>query len=493
MGRQKIFKMLENLTLPELSDFKNFVIYKLDREDSNSTKLIGYLIRNKLSYGNYEISSENIFRYLYPGEKYNDKKLRDRFSALVRLLKEYLIFKEAAGSGDMNYLFLIKQFRKRNLNEEVIRLFKEGYNFFENKNVNDPVNYFNKFMFYSEYSQFFDDHFEYKHALEESLRIQNNSDNLIYFFLISMLKIYVNLFIKEKLIKFDYSFKFMDLVMNYLDNEKEAIEKIPVLKIYYEFFNILKSQTGREKYFELKLQIQRDAEKIPWEIIRELYLFLYYFANQLFNKGYSEFREEGFAIQEEMVEKGYYFESDGSIQESSFTAFIAAALRFNKLKTAEDFIVKYKDKIPPDVRQDSYYYNMAVINYMKVRLNNLNGKEKIAVLKNAGKFFAKVRQNHYQFYIRNNEFAIFLNYELSNFAYVGDLIHSYRNKLYRDEYLNPEYKSGILNFLKFTEKILSLHKNYPVNKIKQIKERIQNCGNLIYKNWLLRKLDEYIV
>ena len=490
MKSKKIFRLLGSLTKDELYDFTKFLIYKFENDDNQSLKLVEFLSEFHPDFIDEQLNSKSIYEHMYPGEIYDDKKLRDRFSILVHVLEEYLFFKEVSSSKAFRFLFLIRQLRRRNLNEELIREFNSGYKFFECQQMRDQWHYLLKYAFYSEFSEFLDEHFEFRQGARESERFANYSDNLVYFFMISMLKNYVNLFIKGKVIKFNYSFKFIDLILSYLETEKDSLEQVPLLKMYHDFFTILKLHSGGEKFYTIKTLIISYKEKIPRESFKELYIALLYYSDALYKKGQKEYGLECFKLMNEMLRQGILFEPDGSVQEINYTSYVAVALRQKKLKAAEKFVNTYKNRLTNDVRDDSYNYNMAVIYYRKASLKNMTGAMRKNTYKEALTYLSNVRENHYYFYVRNNELAIKLNYEIGNLTGVLELIHSYRNNLYNDSFLPLEKKQGYLNFINYTEKLLNIRQYRSRTKLEYLKERINGCEKLIYKSWLLAKAEE---
>jgi len=86
----KYLRLLKSLSVRELKDFRKFLRSPIFNESECYIRFYDFIKHYAPTYDSNAITKECVFHIFYPGETYCDKKLRDRLTHLLKLLKEFI-------------------------------------------------------------------------------------------------------------------------------------------------------------------------------------------------------------------------------------------------------------------------------------------------------------------------------------------------------------------------------------------------------------------
>src|ERR1051326_3988852 len=112
MKNDKICVILSSFSKEEMRAFEKFIIspYFAHRRDVS-----GYLRLLKEIHPQFDITHESFFSKLFPGEKFNERKLKNLAAELVKLAEQFLVQDYVRSDEFESRKFLVSAYRDKNL------------------------------------------------------------------------------------------------------------------------------------------------------------------------------------------------------------------------------------------------------------------------------------------------------------------------------------------------------------------------------------------
>jgi len=121
MKNTKLLDIIKELSNKDLRKFKEFVHSPYFNKNEDISKLCD-IIYIKARYSKYgELSKKNIFKELFPGIKFQDNKIRNLISELMKLLEYFLAISDFSEENIEVQNHLISALNKRNIGKHVER------------------------------------------------------------------------------------------------------------------------------------------------------------------------------------------------------------------------------------------------------------------------------------------------------------------------------------------------------------------------------------
>ncbi len=429
-----------------------------------------------------------MFSIIYPREPYDDKKLRDRFTHLLNLLKVFLaIEKYDENSFDFrkNLVTVLSEKRLETMFHEE---FSASIQFIEKMKFKDENYYLNKYLLDVVRREY--DELRISASERDTLytNVKDEIDNAIHFFLIVMLKEYSIVSNTIRHVNIDHKFKFFEEVIKYLSTEEENYRKVVLINVFYNFFQIFRVMHDESQIYTLKDLLVSNREHLKDSIFKMLYIELYNHCKHRQSCGEKGFGKISFKLLEDMLSREVFLRNDGTMSAHTYINLVASGLREHNLNWTENFIDEYKNKLKFEERENAYNYNQAILNYMKGY-----GKEnhtKMYSYNIALGYLNQVKSEdfHYMTRIKNHELKIFyeLGYDDSTFS----LIDSYFHYLSRNPIIPKHLAERYHNFITFLQRLTKLKLKPDSFCLEKLRSEIDNNNTTEYKGWLLERIEE---
>lgn len=168
--------------------------------------------------------------------------------------------------------------------------------------------------------------------------------------------------------------------------------------------------------------------------------------------------EKLFSLYLFLSESNLILEDNNTISISTYKNFCTVGLRLGQIEFVEKFILEYKNKLPKDVQNDIFQYNLAHVAFFK--------KEYESVLK----LLSNVRYKDVFYKLSSRRlqikayFMLFLD-DATYFEILESSLNAFKKYIYTNKEINEHYLANNKNFLKFANKLTSLNKNESVQFI----------------------------
>lgn len=425
--------------------------------------------------------------YVYGKKKGNKVKVRKLLSDFTKVIEMFLIQLEMKNNPLENSIMLLTSLRHRKLTKR----FETNYNYIENiqskLSIRDQKYYLRQINLETESQKMYS-------ALTDrervSLNIQNISDNIDFFFMISKLYNFLDMNTLEvdHLNFLPFKKDFYDEIQNYFEKNRETLEKdhTNIVILYYAFKMFVtkneKYLTQLIEYFDTHwMQFSKDQLFDYYKVLENSYQILSNEAMASEKYGIKKFR-----VFEELYGDKYFFRefiSKEGINMTEFVRVVKNGLNMKKYTWVISFIENYHIYLPEDFKNDIYNYSKAEYFYQT---------------KQYGKSLDCINEINYS---DDNQYYYLSKYIMMKIYYDRDDINSLKylinnlNKYFREKKsLFKPHVERIKIFLKFLNELIRI-KNIPAKErevnIAVLRNNLEKTQlTYSYKKWIMEKMDE---
>jgi hypothetical protein len=436
------------------------------------------------SFSSPLFTKESIFKKVYPGMPFNPGLSNKMNSELQKLAEEYLrytSYKENSRPAEVRYLQKLNEKKLYDLFEKKYAALKSSFG-----NTEDSISkefYRLQYDCESERVHFYTNTDRQEKTAEA---IRNAEMYLSYDFLINMLDVLINLEV-GKHTNFSDEEHPLDNLKNCIDFEgfRKCLSNFPgsnftIFEIFYFRYLAYMNKDNDDYYFQFKELLLKNLGLFPYKNRFPLILGLQNICINKMRSGKREFQNELFELYREMRSRGLYSDESGYINLSTFRNMFITALNLKEYGWAESFIEEFKDKIPPETREDTYLFASASLKFARRELEG------------ALEDISKVKINHYMAGMDVKSLMLKIYYEMDQFNAVLDLVDAYRHiftSKRKNRVISDTYRLSNLNFLNFLSKLVKFKsssmkegKDYLIHQITKTET--------ILKDWLIEKAEE---
>jgi hypothetical protein len=408
---------------------------------------------------------QDLFKYIYPNEVYNDTKLRFTQNRLLKAIKQFVINLEYENDNIFTSKiwmdFLLEKKLKKNLQ----------YHNRENKAIsNSDYRYLNEYFKSQEES-----YISFQNPKEQEKQHQTIQN------IINKARLFSDLvFIRNfcSLLTFSQTFKSIPVelpldILNQIKNRTD-INLYPEFRVYLSAIELLKEGTD-ETYNNYKKDLFETLDN--WDDQEKINLFIYLlnFTSTEINKGNSRYIDEQFHIYEEFEEKGI-FQIKNYITHGRINNVVIVYLRKNEFEKAENFVNKYIELLNEELKDSCRHFNLARIKFEK-------GQYKDSLRELLQVDFSKDA-----FYSINSKVLLLKTYfELKESDALDSLFTSFKEYIRKNKIITENLKTNYLGFVQTTKKLYEATNSQLIS----IKSIVENTP-MIDKKWLLDKVEKRI-
>jgi len=313
-------------------------------------------------------------------------------------------------------------------------------------------------------------------SYNENLQLANDSlDNL---FMLEKLKMACDMASRNKVIQAHYQWSIMKGIEEYLKDKSKAFD--PIIQIYHTIFRMLTEKVANtEKYYRMLLfLLKKHANQFTKEEILGTYGYALNYAIVKINQQGSTYLEETLEIYLYLVKSEAIFVGN-FLMPQEYKNIVTLAVRLKKYTWTEQFIEQYKEKLPINVRNNVYKYNLASLQHSKgdydKALQTLHNVDFI----------------NPTYYLGTKIIQLKIYYEQENGEAFYSLIDACQSYLRRSKQVADYQKKSTANLMKFSKKLFKIKEEIGYTKrhilqetLEKLEEEIENCSSVANRDWL---------
>lgn len=481
MKSSKLIKILSTFSSKEFKEFEKYAI-NIFHKTEKMVSFVKFLSINHPKFIEEKINKEKVFKYVFPKEKYTDIRVRELMSALYKTVKTFLVQENISSNSFQYELTVLKEYNNRKLTNLYESQLKTVKNILAKDSYKNKEYYRRKYLVASVEN----DHFKNKHirALDEN--IQNMVNNLDFFYFSTKLIESCEMLNRQKLLNQSYDFNLFSEIELIIEKNKDGYLKHPTIICYYEIYKLLQTENNVDQLNKTLKTLKDYSAYFTDNELKALFNFPQNYCIGNLNKGDNSYLDKLFDLQSYIIDKEFNL-IKGYISNVNYDNIIAVALKLEKFDWSKGFIEEYKDKITPELRENSYNMNVANLNF---------------ALKNYDKTLTILNQVEFNdvYYAYFSKVLLLKTYfALEEFETLNYFVTAFKLYLKRNKEISTSFKNGanafLVNFkrvLTICEKIEYTDSKKSIEKTKGVIESIDQEKNIHNRVWLLEIANKII-
>ncbi len=276
-------------------------------------------------------------------------------------------------------------------------------------------------------------------------------------------------------------------IASFVQAKRQTITQAPQTQLLLEILDAI-NQNNFEHYKHIKANFLEQFDHYTLEEQRDLILFLSQICYNHYIQGNPSTLENMFELQDFTLEKGLMLSGEGYIPNDQFLDYFNIACGVGKLNWAEKFIEEYAQFIEAGDQEKTKLFCQARLFFEQTKYQKVSD-----LLKNTKIHF----DLQYGVHIRVLKLKTYyeLDDELDDDLDFEALIRSSKKYVNENSSISGNNKSALINFINFINTLYKyriarkLREEKPEN-LHKLKEDINTCEVLAYKNWLLKKTNQ---
>ena len=363
MLQSKLVRYIRELPAKKRERFRQFVSSPYFNQHQKTLEMLEYVIK-QIERTNPKLERQEVFKHLFPREKYQEQKLHNVMSYLKRQYHRFLAiqyFEEQEFAESIYTLEAAFESNQFDLLKNRAKQLEKVMNGSQNKSSAYLfANYRLNFLLAS-YTGVFEDRYR-------SDNFQKMVDNLDQFYLVEKLQTTCHLTANMILINTKYNFHFLEELIDYIQNHWENYEENASIKLYFTILMSLRAEQNHVYYDQLKEMLANDVDQLSEKELGDLYTFSYNFCIQRINSGDNAYQRELFNLYNQGLKNGLLI-TNGLISEFDYKNITTLGCHLKEFDWTEQFIQEYKEKLPANKKENAYNYNLANLYYSKKMYN----------------------------------------------------------------------------------------------------------------------------
>ena len=420
-----------------------------------------------------KIEKARVFSLLYPGQPYDDRKIRVLMSKLLHLIEQFWIQKSLNASLIDQKKLLFRELEKRQARRVYGRNLKEAQNWLDNHWASLNDYYLEKFQLMERESQF-QIEFEGRRAGDSNMDLSQTIEFLDQHFLIQKLRFLCAAKTVEN-IQTTTFYRPTEEEINFLLDWAARKKEIPLVALFRQTYLSLDNPEDESLFFLLlDLLLEEYVAVIPPKMALELHTYAQNYCAGKINRGKSQFLELLFTLYKTGIEQGILFIS-GQLSPWMYKNITVTGLRLNAFNWIENFIREFKLRLPEEEQENAFTYNMAKYHFYRKNYSNVI------------KLLMRVEYNDVFYGLDSRAMMLKTYFELSEIEALDSLAQSFRIFLRRKKSISENYRKGYLNFIKYIKKLSRALYGTAAQR-KQLKVDLETEDQVMDMAWLWEKV-----
>jgi hypothetical protein len=473
MKNTKLISLLRTFSKTEagrLKDYVNSAYYNKNRTVLNLFKII---IANYPEFNSPGLQEENLYKKLFPGEKYDYFKLKNIISDLFGLTIDFLKLYEAEKKDIDNEINLLNLLHDRKLDNIYRQREKKIKNTLQNAVIKDEDNYLRQYQL----ERVNIAHYKFDGSSYAFSNIQKEFDSFLNYSLTGMLRLYSKMLHNLNHGNIHFEMSMFTNVWDYVKDKE--FQDNPSCTVYKHIIalELSKSEQDYRKLLEVK---EKFRDRIPDEEHYYILLVQNSFAAYMLKLGEDSYYKDRFEAFREMFE--HKFLNVEYVIYPNFISAYTSACMANEYEWAEYLIKAAQNGISPvEEKMNSIIYCRGFLAYREKEF----GK--------ALELFSKTKFRLYLMKVMVKSYTVRIYYEQDHFEQAASAADAFRHYLKTEKMMAEDQKTAHYEFLKYLGELSKL-KLDGINRsnsgeLELLKIRITQMSSnpLGAKNWLLEK------
>lgn len=479
MQRSFVIELFQKLTSKQMRELSEAVHSPFFNKNESVTRLFDYLRLYHPAFPQDKLNKEFIYAKLFSSAKYNDSFMRMIIFRLTSLAEEYLSYSDYRSGWFSENSHLVNSLLDLNLDKEAAK----HISLLEKKLKQTELHNSTFFRYKYELEKFKDIIYSRTYRAltikdKPDEKLLEESNNLIAFFLLSVLQRYRYLLNKSFSVKADYKLDFLPYIISFLESEGSTYLNNITVRILYRQIQLLKDHTREDLFDELMKELTDDRLPIDDEERRDGITVLTNYCIERIYEGKTEYDAHMFKMSIYLVGKNLYNRVKGGyFEQNMFQNIVIQGIKLGETEWTRNFIEKYSSKVSPDIRQNNYNYCLTKIYF------------KTGEFEKALEYISRVTYSDLHMKVNVRFTTITIHYELGNIEEVLMQLENFKKFILKDKLLSESNRRISDVFIKFVTLLCRARFSVKAD-LDELRNSVLKAGIVSHRTWLLRKINE---
>jgi hypothetical protein len=482
MKKHKIYELLGTFSADELKEFEKFAESVYFNKGRNFSPLLRELRKFYPSFSNEKLTNRYLYTRLYPGKKYNDQVVRNLFTGLMKIAREFLVYKTSTRNRVGYYAKLADEFQNRGLYRLAERNLDLGRNEL-NKRGGKDMDYFRQRFEFDRVSR------EISIGENDTKRnirsLSDESTNLLFFDLME-----ISRHVEEMtVLKHNFNANFKDhFIYRVIENinfeklikfaEERSLPDHKLLELYACNIQLQMNDQSEELFNKLRKLLKENFNVLSRWGKYNLFLCAENACVRLQAVNEEKYSRMLLELYSDQLEAGLYNEREGSpLAQDIFRNIVVSALKLKEYERTEKFIKKYISELPQASKENMYNFSYSLLYFERRKFEE------------ALNYVIKVKYDTFVFKFDIKVHMLKIYHELNYTEEELSMLDTFRHFISENVSVSDYIKYFHLNFVRFLNEIVKGKNGSKEIDIGKLHKEIQS-SNVRGKDWLLEKTKE---
>jgi len=460
----KLSELISSLSYNEQQLFGRYLASPFFNADSK-TVLLFEILNKAGSTGSFP-DKAGVFKKLYGKEKFNDKKLRYRFSYLVKHLEDFLAIRQFQKDEKSYLINLQKSLSNRNTSKTYSAVRLKSGSGKRHESVGILLHDYLSAEQHHSYSAM-------RLSRITQLNYDSMIDNLDQFYFLRKLQLYCELINLKNVLQSEPNVLLIEEICSLIS--KNNFYNSKAIEIYY-FIMLTLTEPQHEAHFNTLLDlVESNREIFPASDLKDIFQYVRNYCIKMINTGKDAYRQKLFGIYKSILSDTRLMQL-GYLSQWEFKNIVTLGLRLKQDKWVQRFIRNYAGYVAPDERKNALTYNKAVLCY-----HEKNYRQTLKLIR-------EVEFSDLYYALDSKSLLMKVYYETDDMETFLYHISAFKIFLRRNKFISEYQREIYRNFIRFTLKLF--RSGYSRTKLTVLREQLANESNISDRSWLLEKADD---
>ncbi|MDO8367103.1 MAG: hypothetical protein Q7T20_09915 [Saprospiraceae bacterium] len=465
MPDNQLLQTIRALNTRERSALSDFASCALFNRRPEVSRLCRHLVQHIGRSSSASLSLERQFEAAFPGETYDNARLRHSMSYLLEVARQYLAYSDWAADPLAQNRNLCRAARKRGLDRIFDKTWEIATAELEKSPVRDARHHYLRYQILQEQLEQ-----ESRGARSTKINLQLFPETLTQYYAAEMLRHACVALSHQATSGQSYEFDLLESMTR--EKSWKILLQTPVVAVYHQLYKSLQPD-GEAHFGTLKILLAAHGNCFSVEELRGLHLQAINVCIRRMNSGQRAYIREAFDLYKSALALNVLAE-EGVLSGFTYKNIIRIAAALSEHEWAEQFAEQYREMLHARERDNFYRYNRAFLHFQK---------------QDYARAMPLLRQVELEDTLNNLDARRMLlrsYYELGEWDALESLLQSFGAYLRRQKNLGY-HRTTNENLLVFTKKLLGA--NLKDKRIRSsIQQEIERTTDVAERAWLLKVL-----
>jgi hypothetical protein len=459
----KPIQILQKLTNSEWKKLEDFLRSPVFNRNEKLIEFYEQVQPLRSNWNTTALERTHFFNMLFPGESFDDKKMRYLLSDFSKVLEDFLVWLSFREEPFQNDRLLLKSYQKRKLDKYFQATLSSVEKRLEEHPFRDAEYQGMRFAIEESVFQFNSN----RKSHQTQTNLQQVVDSLDVYFLANKLRYSCEILNNRGVVNVEYDLFLLDEIQLYLQGRD--LEKYPVIAIYHQILRTLREPDQTDHYYQLLQLLEEHRSLFKQNEIFDMYVYAKNYCIIKINKGHIGFTQELFEFYKIMLANGILIR-DGQMTQWDFKNLVSLGLRLKEFDWTNDFMNENRDKIDPVFRDNVWRFNMANLYFHQGDYHRTLG------------LLQEVEFTDVYYHLDAKSLLLKTYYETREWDSLQSLIEAFKVYLKRNRSISGYQQTVYGNLVRFVHTLLryQLGKKVQLEKLALDIEECREIANIIW-------------